>query len=75
MVEVADLLKNAVDVAKEIQASASSKKLADFLVAMEAEDAQNSMEELRLRVRSLAGRFPMPGISDDEMTALLAGEA
>ena len=58
--EVADLLSRAADLALEAQAAAGSKKLADFVRALEG-DFKAQVEELKGDVEAFAQRFPMPG--------------
>lgn len=74
MEQVGELLKAALDIAIVIQNSIEGKKLKDFLDALEAEEHQAALSELKERVKALGGRFPMPGMTEEEVAELLANE-
>lgn len=62
--KIADFLDRAVKLAVEIQNNCGSKKLADFLPAMEKHEG---VAALRQEVMKFATQFPMPGFEVSEM--------
>jgi len=62
--QIADFLDRAVKLAVEIQSNCGSKKLADFLPAMEQHEG---VAALRNEVHKFATQFPMPGFDVNEM--------
>jgi glycine hydroxymethyltransferase len=61
---IANLLKRCCDIAVECQATAGTKKLKDFVVAL---DAHAAVVPLRDEVCALATSFPMPGFDVSTM--------
>ena len=59
---VALLLHKTLELAIEIQSSLDSKKLVDFVEAMDG--YENQLREIREEVKELAIQFPMPGRTD-----------
>ena len=56
--QIADFLKEVVDVASEVQASTGAKLIKDFTAALEAD---GRIVDIRRRVEAFSGSFPMPG--------------
>lgn len=61
MVAVAALIDRVVRVGQRVQAGIESKKLVDFIAAIDSV-AREELERIRADVEALASTFPMPGI-------------
>lgn len=65
--QIADFLKEVVDVCSEVQASTGAKLIKDFTAALEG-DAR--IAGIRRRVEAFSGSFPMPGFSTDRKSVV-----
>tara|TARA_B100000768_G_scaffold128913_1_gene119542 strand:+ start:510 stop:710 length:201 start_codon:yes stop_codon:yes gene_type:complete len=63
---VAEFIHRGVGIAKEINATASGKKLADFKAALGAQQ-HASIASLRADVEAFAGQFPCIGFDEATM--------